>query len=51
MLGWILIFALMSLLGAFFMVTGDLTSIKFATILCGVLFLASVLTRLARWRA
>jgi hypothetical protein len=54
MLGWTLIFALMALFGAFLTLAADLgsvmVSIKFATIVCGALFFACILTRFARRR-
>jgi hypothetical protein len=54
MLGWILIFALMSILGAFFTLAADpgsgFASIKFATIVFSGLFFACILTRIARRR-
>jgi hypothetical protein len=54
MLGWILIFALMALFGAFFTAAADpgsgLASIKFATIVFSALFCAAILTRIARRR-
>jgi hypothetical protein len=52
MLGWILVFALMSILGAFFTLAADLGSgfgsIKFATILFSGLFFTCILTRIVR---
>jgi hypothetical protein len=54
MLGWILIFALMALFGIFFTLSADpwagLASIRFATIVFGGLFVACILTRIARRR-
>jgi hypothetical protein len=54
MLGWTLIFALLALFGSFLTLTADLgsgfASAKFATIVCGVLFCACILTRFARRR-
>jgi hypothetical protein len=53
MLGWILIFALMALFGAFFTAAdpgSGLDSIKFATIVFSALFFAAILTRIARRR-
>jgi hypothetical protein len=53
MLGWILIFALMAFFGALFTAAdpgSGLASIKFATIVFSALFLAAILTRIARRR-
>jgi hypothetical protein len=54
MLGWTLIFALLTLLGVFSTLGADLgsglVSAKFATIVCCVLFFACILTRFARRR-
>ena len=53
MLGWILIFALMALFGAFFTAAdpgSGLASIKFATVVFSALFFAAILTRIARRR-
>jgi hypothetical protein len=53
MLGWILIFALMSILGAFFTLAADPGfgfASKFATIVFSGLFFACILTRIARRR-
>jgi hypothetical protein len=53
MLGWILIFALMSIVGAFFTLAAAPVfgfGIKFATILFSGLFFACFLTRIARRR-
>jgi hypothetical protein len=52
MLGWILIFALMTLLGAIFTLTAapgpGLVSFKFATAVFGALLFACIATRIAR---
>ena len=52
MLGWILIFALMTLLGAIFTFAAapgpGLVSFKFATVVFGGLFIACIATHIAR---
>lgn len=54
MLGWIIIFALMAVFGAFFTAAdpgSGFDSIKFATVVFSALFFACLLTRIARRRA
>ena len=54
MLGWTLIFALMAVFGASFVLAGDpasgAASLKLATIVFSALFFACILTRVARRR-
>jgi len=55
MLGWMIVFALITVLGALMSLAGivapESVSMKLATVVFGVLFLACVLTRFVRDRA
>lgn len=55
MLGWMIVFALMSIFAAILMMAedpaGGFISMKLATLVFGVLFLACLLTTVARRRA